>query len=225
MHLGNIKQSDPALSVVDLFKRAVIKSSCKERVSTSTLNILIQGIKNSTQELNAKEYEVVCEHGCFLDKILQNQRSKCTDRKQNVIDHALNLAAGRLSLEARKELRNQSHGRDDINYPGEIVTDKKVLHFSDINILNAKVFAIEKSITKFRHQQRSPFDSEDVVRNNYMRYKQLQTHLKEIIREINAAHRTISSSSYQHHKDKVNILNQLYYETRDLFLSLGKMAD
>lgn len=220
MPIANIKSHSPPLSLEDHFKNATVKSVIKQRVSHSTLKNLIRNVRNSAQELSLQGYEEIYEQAHFLGKTLEYQQSKKWDEKDYLIDHALNIAAGKLSMEARKEIRNQYYGRDDVLFPGEVVTDQKVKHFRDIKHLNAKVKEIAKKIDKYIQRQRTLRDSEDAVRQNFIHYKQLGVHLKEVIAEINQAYRDIESSSYPHNKSKLNRLGQLCRSTTDLYDSL-----
>jgi len=224
MTRGNIKPHSPPLTIEVLFKNATVKSVQSQRVSTSTLRNLIQGIKNSSDELSLKGYEEVYEHVYFLNKTLENQESKRWLSKQGHIDRALDLAAGRLALEARKEIRNQHYGRDDILYPGEIITDKKVKHFREIKLLIDKVNDIEKKIKKFNQQQHRLRDSVGAIRKNFYQYKLLGLQLRDVIAEINRTYKDIDSSSYQHNKQKLNILDRLSFTTTDLHYALKKMV-
>lgn len=224
MPIANVKSHSPPVTIEKHFENATVKSVQSQRVSTSTLKNLIQSIKNTSDQLSLKGYEEIYYQAYFLNKTLENQESKRCDIKQYHIDHALDLAAGKLSLEARKEIRNQYYGRDDILYPGEIITDKKVKRFRDIKELVGQVNEIEKKINRFNIHQRNLRDSVGAIRENFLRYKELGNELKGVITKINSAYKDIDSSSYQHHKGKLTTLDRLSNTTMELHYSLKKMA-
>lgn len=223
MSIVNIKPNTPPLTIEEMFKNATLKSLPDQRVATLTLKNLIHSISSSSYELSAQGYEEIYQDVHMLNKTLENQDSKKWRNKQYLIDHALDLAAGKLSLEARKEIRNQHYGRDDILYPGEIITDRKAVRYRDIKFLAAKLHEVEKKIKRYKQQLRNMKNSDEAVHQNYVRNRQLDAYLKQVIAGINKAFKDLEGSSYLHNKNKLNMLNQLSNTASDFYYSLKKM--
>lgn len=223
MPITNINSHSPSSFLEDLFISATVKSILDQRVTTARLKRLIEKISNSTEELSLQGYDEIFIQADYLTKTLEKQQTKKREDKQCMIDHAIDLAIGKLSLASRKEIRNQHYGRDDMLFPGEIITDKKVKHFHDIYLLRAKVHKIENKINHYKRQQRYLSDSEDAIMKNFRRYKELGLYLKETISEINQTYKVIDGSSYQHNKNKCRLLRQLSGTTTELYYSLEEM--
>lgn len=152
LHMPLQTISPSGKKIVDLFKATNYSTFEAKRVKMSNLTTLLKKVKNSSDYISFEEYKKIDQQTKIIRMTLGLQNSKVEEKKNALIDSALDSVKRKLTLDARNSIyaivkeRNKTIKNQIIETEKNIINAKNLCANKLIPMLDSKIDKIKKSM-------------------------------------------------------------------------------